>query len=360
VSKKNNIIEINGKRYDARTGDLLDATPATAAKTVRNIDGVHAAPHARPAAKATAQQPVHDTVRPAAKTARKHRPQPSRTLMRHAVKKPAASVKTHHKTVAPLDRLAPQPLASLQTKASVHRIDDKRLQKAKSVPQSQAIKRFDTAPVHHLTGAAMAPLVATHSAQPLVPRPQPVAPSRAQTTSDLLQRALEQATSHEEPRLSKRQRGLVRSRRITSVSAVTLSVFVLLGVVVYQNMTNIRLQFASAKAGFAVSLPNKQPAGYHLSHLTYQNGLAAFNFTSNTDSRAYALIEKASPWNSQALREGYVATITKDYQTIEAGGRTVYLYGQQNATWVSSGVWYQVQTSGSLSTRQLVDLASSL
>jgi len=358
VSKKNTIIEINGKRYDVHTGDLLDHAIEAAPKTVaRNIDGIHAAGQHRPAP--ALKKPTSGASRTVSASARKHAPQPSHTLMRHAVKKPGATKQPRQAT----SQLTHQPLATVHSKASVHRIDDRRLQKASHTPKSQTIHRFNTsAATTRPAAVSLAPFVARHASEPLVSSPQPTQSSRAQTTSDLLQRALEQATSHEQPRLTSKQRRFARSRRLSSISAVSLSVFVLLGVVVYQNMTNIRLQFASAKAGFAVSLPNKQPSGYHLSHLTYQNGLAAFDFASNTDNRAYAIIEKSSLWDSQALREGFVASLSKDYQTITAGGRTVYLYGQdqQNATWVSSGVWYQVETNGSLSARQLVDLASSL
>jgi hypothetical protein len=72
------------------------------------------------------------------------------------------------------------------------------------------------------------------------------------------------------------------------------------------------------------------------------------------------LTEKTSAWNSATLRDNFVASNAKTYQTVETGGRTIYLYGQNQASWVNGGIWYQVQSNGALSNHQLVELATSL
>ncbi|HEY5152710.1 MAG TPA: hypothetical protein VII55_01925, partial [Candidatus Saccharimonadales bacterium] len=79
MSKTNNTIEINGKRYDAKTGALLDSAAVE-----------------RPVAH-TSKPSAAIVKRSAAKPSVSHAPSPSRTLMRKAVKKPDPSLKRWHK-----------------------------------------------------------------------------------------------------------------------------------------------------------------------------------------------------------------------------------------------------------------------
>jgi len=142
-------------------------------------------------------------------------------------------------------------------------------------------------------------------------------------------------------------------------AAVGLSV-VLLGLIVAQNATGVRLQMASAKAGFDVSLPGYRPAGFALGQLNYSSGAVAAQFSSPTGNRHYTITQKQSPWDSQALLNNFVAADYTGYQTISANGLVIYLYGNHDATWVNDGVWYVVQSDGSLSDQQLIALAASL
>lgn len=370
VSNKN-IIEINGQRYDAQTGALIGhgSRHATTPEPGHHIDGIkHAAKYSRrpkpaaPSRPAAAHQPpvFHDVVRDAPKSGKPHAPQSSRTLMRHTVHKPTGSVKRHSKASHPLQALAKKPEHTLALKASVQKIDTHRLKRAQRASRSKAIKRFDSSrPAAFLAPlpepiATLAPLTISTS------RPAPVAnDKKPQTTAELLQHALRRADSHKQPAPAKKRR-LLRSRRITSVSAMSMAGVVLFAAVAFQNITTVKLQFASARTGFAVSLPDVRPAGYRLSHLRYTNGEASMRFLSNTDKRSYSITEKASKWNSQTLRENFLASQAKEFETVKVAGQTLYIYGKQNATWVNGGIWYQVVSEGALSSRQLVDLAVSL
>jgi hypothetical protein len=174
---------------------------------------------------------------------------------------------------------------------------------------------------------------------------------------------LELASSHEAPAVKPRSRSLAKriaSRRITGISSLVVAAFLLVGLVSYANSTAIRLHVASSHAGFAVSLPGYKPAGYRLSHMNYSPGNVAIEFQSNSDNRRYAITEQASAWDSQTLRDDFLAGVGQDYQAVQTAGRTVYVYGQQNATWVSGGVWYQIKSGGALSLHQVVQLASSM
>lgn len=367
---KKNIIEINGKRYDAQTGALLShgghhaATPTPG----HHIDGIkHTAKpvnHQKPAAPshhAAVHHPptFHDVVRPTPKSGKSHTPQSSRTLMRHAVHKPIGSAKRHSKASQPLQALAKKPEHTLALKASVQKVDTHRLKRAQRVSKSKAIKRFDSSRPAAFLAPPPEPIVPIAPLTISTSRPTPDHGKKPQTTAELLQHALRRADSHKQPAPVKKRR-LLRSRRITSISAMSMAGIVLFVAVAFQNVTTVKLQFASARAGFAVSLPDVRPAGYRLSHLQYSNGEASMKFLSNTDTRSYSITEKASKWNSQTLREDFLASQTKEFETVEIAGQTLYLYGKQNATWVNGGVWYQVVSDGALSSRQLVDLAVSL
>ena len=124
---QNNIIELNGKQYDAITGALLGesrikATPASQARRGhqgRVIDGfmrksaqqqaqlVKAMPVVKPEpikvepVKTTAKPKMMDVKRVGPQQAKTHQQERSKTLMRHAVKKPKVEMKPNIKTTGP-------------------------------------------------------------------------------------------------------------------------------------------------------------------------------------------------------------------------------------------------------------------
>lgn len=380
---KSNIIEINGKRYDARTGTLLAASAGLAQHAqsqqhvARVIQPTAQAPKAHTSApKSLSAQPepaprattpklkvrVHDAVK-ASKQLSHRKTQPSKTLMRAAVSKPKPTLKRHSKAHGHTDSLVEKPAARLQTKPSVRRIDEKRLRRAQTTPKTQAVKRFSK-----VTGPAPQPptQIAPPAAKPHVNLPHGTRPAHAhgkapkhpRTTADILEQALQSAVSHQQIfEGSKRRR---RPGKLASIGMVAAALTILGGFVAYHNVNDVKLHLASSKAGFTANLPDYQPAGYHLNHLKSAPGEVAINFRSNSDDRSYAVIEKPSAWNSEALRDSFLASAGHSYQTVDAAGRTLFLYGDNAATWVSGGIWYQVQSNGTLSNRQLIELATSM
>lgn len=356
MRKTNNTIEINGQRYDATTGKALakgnSGSPPATAVTDR---------HHRPATKPA----LHDAARRPARHRQPHSPDTSHTLMRQAVKKPAPDRKHHLKAHDHTDMLIKEPtLSAVMPKSSVQQLDEQRLQHAKHITKSRLISHFSGAAVR-AADPASAPFSVPRSAVPqTAPRsPAPTRPTgtrqkRSRTTSELLEHAVRQATSHKtappaEPRHSHTKRNL-------SIGSAMVLTGLVLGVIVMQNLSDVRLQVASAKAGFSASLPGYQPAGYSLGQLNYSNGVVAAQFHSNSDDRHYSLTQQRSSWDSPTLRDSFVAPRDPGYQTVMAGGRTIYLYNQNNATWVNGGIWYVIQSDGSLNDRQIIDLAGSL
>jgi hypothetical protein len=359
VGKQTNTIEINGQRYDALTGKALDHD----GKTKPPVDGIvspksHKIKHSPMATPKTvtpvdtkATRPVMDISRTPIKHVPAHKPEPAKTLMRRSVQKPSSKAKSHIKAHTPVSKSIP-----VIVKPTSKSVSPDRLAQAQSIPKSQLIKHFNIVKpqANHPHAVQAAKAHKTVSA----PTHSPVI-SSISTPSDIFERALQQATAHEQPKAKASPKK--RSRRGLRLASSALSVLLLTGFIAYQNMAAFNIRLASNKAGFAASLPGYKPSGFSVGKFTYNPGIVAINYHSNSDDRRFAITQKVSDWNSQTLREAFVATKAGDtYQTVQTAGQTIYLYGKKNATWVNKGVWYQVETNGSLSTHQLIELAASM
>jgi hypothetical protein len=182
---------------------------------------------------------------------------------------------------------------------------------------------------------------------------------------DVFERALQRANSHLELPVDNRQKRVKRrksgvSKRVFGASVSALAVVLLAGFIAFQNQANLTIHYASNKAGFAANLPAYKPAGYSVGKFTYSPGQVGVTYANNASGQSFSMVQKQSSWDSQALRDDYVATQSQSYKTIESAGRTIYTYGNNSATWVNGGVWYQVDTAGSLTTEEIVNLATSM
>lgn len=188
MRKNNNIIEINGQRYDAKTGAVLSqASPGQA-----SAKPTAAAHHPQAAAPAVARR--------SSKQHSPHQPAAAHTLMRQAVKKPQASLKRQVKAQGQIDALAERPLARLTTKKSIGQLDAERLRHAKQIHRSRLISHFPafTAGDVIKVRTALAPTEAINQAS--IPAKQPATHARRpKTTAELLDQAVQRATSHLEP-----------------------------------------------------------------------------------------------------------------------------------------------------------------
>jgi hypothetical protein len=376
VAKKQNVIELNGKRYDAYTGAFLSDVTArkplqAVAHAQQSVDGFerrsHEASHAQPVAIAhpgprtsdVVAKPITDVVRPGAKHVAHHSPHKSSTLMRSTVKKPTGSLK--HTASSHTHALVVQPAIPVHKKLSHPQVDPSRVLRAKRVPRSDSIRRYAVA-AQALPAAALRPIPAAikpvHASTPAahaVATPHPAA-----TSMDIFEKALQAANSHLEttPTKHKKARGK-RGRRILSVGAATLAVLLIAGFVALQNQAKLTIRYASSKAGIHATLPATSPLGYSPGKVSYSAGTVGVRYTNGSSGQGFTLSQTASNWNSQSLRDSFVAVKDKRFQTLEAAGRTVYTYGDNNATWVNGGIWYNVTSDGSLTTDELLDLAKN-
>lgn len=340
VGKNNNVIEINGKKYNAKTGAVIGVSDNTPVKSSQTSHTQKPTP--------TVKKPSIDGVmRSKAHHAKAHKPHASKTLMRHAVKKPSRSIKRDLKvsgvsTSQGLTILSETSLTPVSTST-------KPLTK---VPKSKFIAHFAPTKV---SGDIEVPtelpkITATTAAIE--------SNKKEKTSSDILAKAIEHATPH----TKKAEHHPKKKSRHTKASLAVLSViaFGMLAFVGYQQAPSFKLQIASARAGFSASLPTYQPSGYNMQKLTYGTGVISMNFKSNSDSRSYSLTQKTSDWDSQALLDSFVKPTAANYQTVQTGGRTIFIYGNKVATWVNGGVWYTIQTDSSLTNQQIIQIAKSI
>ena len=403
-----NVIELNGKCYDANTGALLGKSTARAVTHLakhaatpppgRVVDGFFrqpkiakpavrhkapaaAAPKPAPAAaskptpkpKAVAAAKPHAVKKPAVPTAvqhhaghahlhapgkeaHRHQPQHSKTLMRGVVHKPETHIKPAIRPQAPAE-IAARPASALAPKRSVAQVDPGRLERAKATAKHNAIRHFQPASY----GAA----TLRHTVQPasghvpVIPVRDHPAPHAQHTPTpkpaDIFEAAIRHAHSHEQP-LFKHPR---KRRRFTSIAAGIAALLVLGGFITYLNLPNIQLHIASVEAGFHASMPSYRPTGYALKGgVEHHGGTVTMRFTSGDSS--YQITQQSSSWDSQALLDDTMA-LSGSHQTIQRGGRTIYVYGDgANASWVTGNVRYDITGSASLSPDELANIAASM
>ncbi len=397
-----NVIDINGKRYDTVTGALIGnvesnaARPATASRG-QFVDGFRRT--SRTARTATAPlKPIpakaaHTAVAVPAPQPRKihepashvkpHAPQQSKTLMRTAVKKPVIQAPSVIKAQTRTDILARVPQQTIVPKLSHTRVDNRRQRRAERIIQSPAVSKYSQ-PAASLVQAPVAQAISQKHAskvQPVVPAPAPVrselrAPrpvhqkphqtahqrpaaqmnrNTQPLSHDIFEQALAEADSHERT-YARKKRG-----RLAGMATAACAVLLLVGFLGYQNIELINMKVAASRAGIQARLPEYSPTGFSIGNLTYSSGSVTMDYFAESDpSRTFKISQTASEWNSSALLDNFVTTTSKSYQTIERAGRTIYLYGNNTATWVDNGIWYTVNGNENLTSTQLLDVASSL
>jgi hypothetical protein len=334
VGKKHTFIDINGQRIDASSGKPL-ATAAHRINTRKPAQG---------------RTPVHDMVRQPARPLDRHAPKSSQTLMRKAVKKPAAPVPKPGKVAD----IMVMPAAKIQKDRQLHA---QRIQRSKLIshfsPQSQQVQPITPAALP--TPPAPTP---TPAPTPAATKPVPERPSAKHTKEAVLQRALERADSHTQPAHKTPER---RGRRKAVVAAAVIGIALLgVGVVGFQNPDTVKLAVISAKAGFRANTPSQQVAGYSLNHAAYGDGTVALQYC-NDKGQTYTITEKRSNVGADGLREQFTNAVEgTDYKVVSAGGKQVYLYGDQDASWIDNGIWYVIQSDGALTDQQLTKLAAGL
>lgn len=364
--KSRTTIHLNGKQYDAVSGQLMAhsaiAKPPTPTVSGQVIDGVTRRPE-------IARAPVskQQTHRP---------PERSKTLMRSIVKKPGAQHKTHHAgNTSPLTLDHSDEANQQPPEHHWHGPRNKqREQRAQTVNRSHLISKFtvDTPPLNKQSvpltvrsAPPEAPKPAQHQATQAVHHAHAAHP-HTQSREELLKNALDEAVSHRQPpqpreRLHHRAaRRVGLSQRALKVATSSAAVLLLVGFFAYQNVPNLAMRVAANRAGFAATLPEYRPSGFAQGPIQYVPGEVVVNFNSNSDDRTYRVTQRPTTLNSQALLENVVADNGNNYQTYTQKGKTIYVYDDSDATWVNAGIQYEIEGEAALTGDQLLRIAASL
>jgi len=355
------IIELNGKRYDALTGRLLGNEATDVAAPAAAAQSAPALPKRQPS--------THH------QSSRKHANrslQPSKTLMRRAVAKPVKKTTPAIKRQAPLPAKAAH--GAISPKLSVNSVDPGRVRRAQRTTKSTHIDRFGapspkiTPQIRPITPVAVPahlqadvrPAPQHHRAaapkQHTATKPAATPAKHKETADDIFDRAIANARSHE-TKAPKRKR---RVSKLLNLSAGLAAFVVIGGFIAYVNRATIQLELASARAGFQANLPAYAPDGFNRQAVSADGKAVKISFVSPSSADNFTLTQRASDWDSQTLFDEISAETDASYQTLQSGGRTIYVYDGSKAAWVNGGILYQIEGNAQLDSSQLGQLASSL
>lgn len=382
--KSNNVIEINGKVYDARSGMPLHkpaakpvpskAAPSTAKPVKyraapRSVDGLSRHPGSQkpkhaPAKSAPAKkpEPAKIPVRSSSPSARL-KAKRSTTLNRSVVGKPQISA-----TSLQVESPAPAKSTAASNKeissSAILHADTARLKRAQGVAKSDAISRFgnNTYSAKH-TAPLTEHLSATHETKAAAKTTKkPV--EKLSTKEQLIKKAIDHAATpaHHPPTHNSGVKKTRKKGRLAGYTSTAVAALLLAGYVAYLNVPSISMKVAANRAGFAATMPAYKPAGYSLrSPIAYSPGQVVLDFKSNTDDREFKLKQQPTTWDTTALLENHVAKQSPHYLTYQDRGLTIFIYGDGDAAWVNGGKMYQVESGNShLDTEQLLKLATSV
>ena len=276
----------------------------------------------------------------------------SNTLMRKYVQKPLA--KTKSKLTPKIGTKDLDILKKINSKNNDSRINLNLISKTKNIPKSSMISRFNsknnldfiknTAPVSK--GIEISKLV-----KPILDE-NVIDPSKK-----LIESSIEKINSDDFKYLPKKDTKL---RKL--VIAFVLIVIAVLLVSLYNNLyPKLKISFASNVACFNAITPKYIPPGYTLGPVTAHKGSISSEYNSNTSKLKFTITESPSAWNAATLIDTYlVPNAHTDFSLINSNGINIYIYGNNNATWVTGGIWYLVDGNSTLSNNELVKLATSM
>ena len=338
--KSKNVIEINGRRYDAATGRPVKSSVK---QSVRHIEGIAKAPTRAEIRRAQrAAKEVHQTTKK------------SVTLNRAATAKPAVPKQVQ---AAPIGEMRTPARAREQLS---ERVSEQRQQRAATTNKSAAIAKFaqNSAPAPVAPVAPVVPKI-EETRPALTTQQVPQQTTKEQLIAEQLAKADDQHTT-EKPKRSLKA-FLKRRPKLVTTLATGASTLLVIAYVTYLNIPNMALRVAASRAGFEANMPGYRPNGFAFGGpISYSPGQITIGFQSNTDDRQFQITERETNWDSQSLLENYVKPETELYSTFQERGLTVYIYDGSSAAWVNGGIWYTIEGESLLSSEQLLKIATSL
>jgi len=279
--------------------------------------------------------------------------QRSTTLMRKAVKKPAAE--THQKA---------------ESQAPRHHTPTGRHSRAKAVARHAQVNRFGFLPSRSQAkprdtepGVRINAKASYRDSAIAAPRaPSMVTSVSHKKLEQMLDEALLRADAHKNMMNGHSRRSKI-FRFVPKWLSFTLAVIVIIAVafwLLWQNLPSVAVHVAAARAHVNAVMPAYTPAGYDFAgRLQYDEGSVTMQFKDKSN-KSFDLTQKASDVNSAAIPDAYLHS-DDSVQTSMIGGTTVYIHGDKNdATWVNHGVLYNLKNSAGLPTDQVLKIVQGL
>lgn len=281
------------------------------------------------------------------------RPQKSQTLYRKALKRPEhpAAEQTHP---APEASQTPAPIHKHERSPMISRFAaPTQTTPAEPTPPPQIVEKLNVTPVHSSVVRAVQ--------RQAMQKTTPSLPEEPQSGKELKEMLIKERLAEVgEPPEHPHEHRARRQPRIVTILASTLSLLILGGYITYMHLPDISMKVAASRAGVDATFPNYQPDGYSLNGpITYAPGEIIINYKSNSNENGFRLTEKASNWDSQAVLDNLVTKQSENYLTFHERGVTVYTFDNK-AAWVNGGLLYTIDGDATLSSEQILRVATSM
>lgn len=332
------IIEVNGIKYDAITGQKIEISNKQAAYSAQNI---------------------HDNLQHSSTLSRKFVKRPNdiglsqahaieQFKMRHnyiEARKSAIlrSGNESHAQISKFEGVRGSAGRMISPISSQNKIISKTVDEDPILPVQEN-------PIHQKALAAMCEQKITKRLQ----TPQEIKKSAIAT-------ALEK--SQDNAKNIKKIRGVQKKswflKRAVGFVASCSFLIIFFGYFVYINSPNLSIRVAAIQSGVNASLPQYSAKGYSLKGLAYFDGNSV-NLKYINGEKFYKIKQAQTSWDSVALLENYVQDKwDRDYSTYQEKGLTIYKNRNNEATWVNNGVLYNIETNSNLSNEDIRKIASS-
>ncbi|HET7529042.1 MAG TPA: DUF4367 domain-containing protein [Candidatus Saccharimonadales bacterium] len=344
----NSTVFINGKRYDAATGQIISAIRSKSHKTNRVIDGFIS----RPLKSDAKPEPKRGRVKSSQVHKGAERP---RTLMRGGLKKPTPSPKSDIQYQTSRPKIATQLRAqTIKMHAKVNRFG------GTASPASDA-------PAKAVSGELVSRSRSGGDDAAKAPLPSMITSVSHQKLERLLDEALTRADAHKEALRYQAARHFWHRRFLSGRRkwiAVVAVFFVAAGglFAAWRNVPQLSVKVAGMKAHVSAAVPSYKPDGFVVASpaKAVGTGVTMKYKSAADDSQTYEISQTRSHLTSQLVSQSVVPK-GAPVQTSQVNGNTVYIYGPANdAAWVNDGVLYTIKDGANLSSDQLIKIVQGL
>lgn len=323
MNKTASIIEINGNRYDAISGQLIGAARKAASHIKRPIDGLSVDGITKPTRiirKSAVKRSIYALQRQVPSGAWQRKPERSKTLARGSVKKPTR----------------PQPESKIKARGLAQ--NHAQVARAAATKQNSKVQRFGMISFSsrsksgqaktgeimpkgvHLSAAASASIPTTLSS---------VGSASHHKLERLLDYALASADAHKKAGQSRRSQSRYFGR-LPKWAALSLAALILacaFGLFMWHKIPVASMKLAATKAHINASLPTPI-SGYKIGPITSGERAVTTTIQSITDSsKKYMVTERSSNQPAASLSDT-AGQDDRQVQTIQDQGKT-YLLSQE-------------------------------